>query len=384
MKLDHVVNIADLRTMAKRRLPSAVFDLLDGAAGDEVTERSNRSSFSSIEFRPRPFVDVSKRDLSTLVFGQRISMPVMLAPTGAGRVAHRSAELAVAEAASAADTIYMQSTVTGFPLEDVAAAASRPLWYQLYLPPDRSATVNMLKRVADSGYTGLSITIDTPIFGNRERDMHNRVTMPMKITPKLLAQGAVRPRWAMDFMRGNLSGSVPLLARMRPGKHMMSMTATSSQILATQWPVTLEDIEFVRSNWEGPLLVKGVIGTGVADRLASLGVDGVIVSNHGGRQLDGVPAAISVLPDIVDEADGRFDVFLDGGIRRGADVVKAVALGAKAVFIGRPYLYGLAAGGEAGVERALRIFYNEIDRTMALLGARTIDELDRSLIRGAQ
>jgi isopentenyl diphosphate isomerase/L-lactate dehydrogenase-like FMN-dependent dehydrogenase len=376
MKLEQAVNIADLRRMAKRRLPPPVFDLIDGAAGDETTMNRNEQAFRDIAFRPRPFVDVSERDLSTDVFGERISFPVMLAPTGAGRVAHKEAELAVAAAAASADTIYMQSTVTTFRPEDVAQASSRPLWYQLYLPHSRDETSALLDRVKSIGYSALAVTIDTAAFGNRERDAHNRLAIPARITPRLVAQGISRPSWSWDFLRGNLS-----ITRAKRGQpQRLTVTATQNQILATQWPVTLEDLKFVRDTWNGPLLVKGLMRADEVDELAGLGLDGVIVSNHGGRQLDGVPATIDVLPSVVEAAAGRMEIYLDGGIRRGVDVVKAIALGAKAVFIGRPYLYGLAAGGEQGVSAALRMLHNEVDLTMALLGCRAVCDIDRSVV----
>lgn len=377
MKLERAVNIDDLRRIAARRLPPPVMDMLAGGAGDELTLDRNTSAFADITFRPRPFIDVSTRDTSTDVFGTRIDIPVMLAPTGAGRVAHPQAELAVARGAADAGTIYMQSTVTSYTLEDVAEASARPLWFQLYLPPERSELKTVLDRVQRAGYSALSVTIDTPAFGNRERDAHNRVTIPARITPKLVVQGATRPAWSMEFLRGNLA----LRGKIGTNKvRQLSPTATQSQILATQWPVTWDDLKLVRDLWPGPLMVKGLMRADECRQLVDVGVDGVVVSNHGGRQLDGLPATVEVLPSIVQAADGRLDVYLDGGVRRGVDVVKAIALGAKAVFVGRPYLYGLAAGGQEGVAHALEIFRREIDLAMALLGCRTVAEITPDLV----
>jgi isopentenyl diphosphate isomerase/L-lactate dehydrogenase-like FMN-dependent dehydrogenase len=353
--------------------------MLDGAAGDEISSRRNREGFERITFRPRPLVDVSKRTTSTHVFGQEISMPVMLAPTGAGRLAYRYAELAVAKAAGEAGTIYMQSTVTAFPLEEVARVATGPLWYQLYLPHSPKETEEMLNRVSAAGYKALSITIDTPIFGNRERDRHNRLSIPQRITPRLVFEGMTRPAWTAEFIRGNFS---PSALRGRPPKNLrLSSTATQQAIIATQWPVTWDDVRRVREWWHGPLLIKGIMRADECEQFLDYGVDGFVVSNHGGRQLDGVPGTIEVLPEVVEAVAGRAQVFLDGGVRRGEDAIKALALGATAVFVGRPYLYGLAAAGQEGVKRVLELLHGDIDRTMALLGLRTLDEIDGSFVR---
>jgi isopentenyl diphosphate isomerase/L-lactate dehydrogenase-like FMN-dependent dehydrogenase len=378
VKLDRTVNIGDFRKIAKRRLPTVAFDMIDGAAGDEITLRRNRDGFDRIAFKPRLLADVSKRTTSTTVFGRQITMPIMLAPTGAGRIAHRYAELAVARAATAAGTIYMQSTVTAFPLEEVTKAATGPLWYQLYLPHTPDETAAMLARVAAAGYAALAITVDTPIFGNRERDRYNRLSLPLRITPRLLYQGMSRPLWAAEFLRGNMSLNA-LRGRM-DRNNRLSPTATQNAIIATQWPVTWDDIKRVRDLWKGPLLIKGVMRADECAQLVDNGVDGLIVSNHGGRQLDGVRGSIDVLPEVVAAVGDRAAVFLDGGVRRGEDALKAVALGATAVFVGRPYLFGLVAAGEAGVARVLEIFRGDIDRSMALLGVRNISELDKSFV----
>lgn len=377
MKFHDVVTTDDLREVARRRVPRVVFDMLDGGAGDEYTLDRNRQGFAEITFRPKPFVDVASRDLSVEVYGDRISVPFMLAPTGAGRAASPLAELAVARAASSAGTIYMQSTVTSYSLEDVAAAAARPLWYQLYLPPNRDETRAMLDRVEHAGYSALSLTVDTPVFGNRERDAHNKVTVPLQLRPGLVIEGLSRPAWSAQFVRGNLS----LGGRLGTNKvRQLSPTVTQGQIIATQWPVTLDDVKMVRDLWKGPLLIKGLMRADELPELAGIGVDGVVVSNHGGRQLDGVPGTIEVLPEFVSAAGPSMDVFLDGGIRRGTDIVKALAIGARAVFIGRPYLYGLAAAGEEGVARAIAILSAEVDKTLALLGCRSIDEVTADLV----
>ncbi|WP_232794297.1 MULTISPECIES: alpha-hydroxy acid oxidase [Pseudofrankia] len=382
--MQDAINVEDFRGLARRRLPRAVFDALEGGAGDEVSLRRNRAAFDRIEFRPRPLADVAKRDLSTTVFGERLSMPIMLAPTGASRLARSAAEIAVARAAARADVVYMQSTVAAFPLEDVAASSTGSLWYQLYLPPDRAELGDLVRRIAAAGYRALAITIDTSILGNRERDTRNRL-MSRPPRPGIVLQGASKPAWTADFLRGKADYLRGRLGAARSdGPSQLSLDQTRKTITAASDCVTWEDVERVRSLWKGPLIIKGLMRGDECDRFVELGVDGVVVSNHGGRQLDGVPATIDILPEVVDAAAGRLTVFLDGGVRRGNDAAKALALGAAGVFVGRPYLYGLAAGGEAGVVRMIELLREELDRAMALLGAATVADLDRTLVSGAR
>jgi isopentenyl diphosphate isomerase/L-lactate dehydrogenase-like FMN-dependent dehydrogenase len=377
VRLNRAVNLADVRTAARRRLPRAVFDTIDGGADDEVTLRRNEAAFQDLLITPRPFVDVTTRTTRTEVLGQPVALPVLLAPTGGARVAHRHAELAVAAAAAARDTIYVQSTVTSYALEDVAAVGGGRAWYQLYLPERRSDTPAMVERVAAAGYRVLVLTVDTPVFGGRERDRRNGTVLPVRIRPRLALQGATRPAWAWDFVRGTARLPGPWA-----GTRGLSVLATQEQILASPSPVTWADLASVRALWPGPLVVKGVLGPEQCQRLVDEGVDGVVVSNHGGRQLDGVPATIEALPAVVDAVAGRAEVFLDGGVRRGTDVLKALALGARAVMVGRPYLFGLAAGGQAGVEKVLDLLRLELDRAMALSGCATVQDVDRRLVTG--
>lgn len=381
MKLRNAVNIDDLRRMAKRRLPEMVFDALDGGADDEISLRANRRAYEQILFRPRPLVDVSKRDCSTTVFGERISMPIMLSPTGSARLVSPQAELTLARVAGQTGISYTHSTVASFSPEDVAGAASGPLWFQLYLPPDRDVATRLIERVQDAGYRALVLTIDTPVRGNRERDAHNRFALPYKVTPHLVAEGLSRPVWSTRFLRHNVR-----LRRSRPTSRKparLSLRQVESALISARWPATWEDLSFVRGLWRGPLLVKGIMRPDECGELISRGVDGIVVSNHGGRQLDSVPATIEVLHSIVEAVRGQAEVYVDGGVRRGSDVVKALALGARACFIGRPYLYGLAAGGEAGLIRALEILRLEVDRSMALLGCPTIADIGSDLVTSA-
>ncbi|MBB3082041.1 alpha-hydroxy acid oxidase [Geodermatophilus sabuli] len=371
MRLRSAVNLADVREAARRRLPRPVFDMIDGGADDELTLARNEAAFREIRLRPRVLADVSAVDPAVELFGRRVSLPVLLAPTGGGRIAHRRAELAVAAAAAAQDTVYVQSTVTGYPLEEVSRAGGGGLWYQLYLPSTREETRTALDRVAAAGYRVLVLTVDTPVFGGRERDRRNGFGLPVRPTPGMLLHGASRPAWAVEFLRGNLPTR-------RDGR--LSAWATQRQILASPRPVTWADLAFVRGLWDGPLVVKGVLRSEEVPRLLDSGADGVVVSNHGGRQLDGVQATVEALPAVVDAVAGRVPVLLDGGVRRGTDVLKALALGATAVLVGRPYLYGLAAGGQAGVEHVLELLRAELLRAMALTGSRTPGDVDRGLL----
>ena len=373
MKVQDAVTVADVERMARRRLPKVIYDVIAGGAGDEVSLRANRAALEHITFRPRALGHAAMPELGTTVLGDEVSMPVLLAPTGAGRVVSSDAELAVARAARRAGTIYMQSSVTSFPLEDVAQAGSGPLWFQLYLPRERRELQPLLARIAAAGYTSLAITVDTPVFGNRDRDARSGI-LGSGISTRFLLQGALHPRWAVEFVRANV------MTRPTGGARRMSRAETAATILASACPVGPQDVEVVRDLWQGPLLIKGVMRADDCAGLIDLGVEGIVVSNHGGRQLDGVPATIDVLASVVDAVDGRAEVFVDGGFRRGTDVVKALALGARAVFVGRPYLYGLAAAGQSGVEVILEMFRAEVGRTMALVGAARICDIDRSLV----
>jgi len=371
-------NISDVRLAARRRLPRVAFDVIDGGAADEITLRANTAAFRSIRFRPRPLEDVSKRDLGIEVFGTRISMPVMLAPTGAGRIVNRSAELEVARAALRAGTVYVQATGSSYPYEAVAEASDGTAWFQMYVPPTRPELEALLDRIGQAGFKALVLAIDTPVFGTRERDTKNHFTVPFKLRPGHLAQGIVKPAWTIEFLRGNVGpGMVPS----RYGQARTSLKESQEALLAAAYPVTWEDVAAVRRGWPGRLLIKGIMRPDECPRLVEeFGVDGLIVSNHGGRQLDGVPATIEVLPAVVEAVGGRIPVFLDGGVRRGGDVLKAVALGATAVLVGRPYLYGLAWAGGEGVSRVLEILRAEVDRDLALLGCRSVGEVDRGFV----
>lgn len=377
--MDPPLNLDDFRRIARRRLPSVIFDAVAGGAGDEWAVRRNRAAFASVSFRPKSLVDVTKRSVATCLFGQEMSLPVLLAPTGVGQIIRRDAELAVARAAARANAIYVQATLTSCPLEEVASAAGDgTLWYQLYVPPSRDETEAVLERVARARYKALIITVDTPTLGAHERDRRNELTIPVKASPRLVWEGMSRPAWSMEFIRANH----PLSLRKRV-QGRLSPAGTPSAIAAAQWPVTSDDIRFVRRRWDGPLLVKGIMRSDECAQYLDLGVDGFVVSNHGGRQLDNLPGTFDVLAEVVDAVAGRAPVLLDGGIRRGEDVLKAIAMGASAVLVGRPYLFALAVGGQVGVEQMIEMLRVEIDRAMALLGVCSPDALDRTFLNVA-
>jgi isopentenyl diphosphate isomerase/L-lactate dehydrogenase-like FMN-dependent dehydrogenase len=374
-RMSNVVSVDEMRIRA-RRLPRAVFDVIDGGATDEVTLRANRTAFDRIWLRPRLLADVHDRDISTTVLGQPISMPLMLDPCGFAWMANSGGELAVARAAAKANTIFVVSGAASYPLEVIAQAASGPLWYQLYLAEDRQVAEALIDRVERAGYPVLCVTLDSAVSAKRERDFRNKVTVPLKISPRLLLSGISNPIWAKDFLLGKVGrqGDAPSLSGLRTALWNLANTVQSMNA------VTAADLEWIRGRWKGKLVVKGVMRGEECSRMVDIGVDGIVVSNHGGRNLDGVRPAIEVLPEVVNEVHGRVEVFVDGGIRRGTDVMKALALGARACLIGRPYMFGLAAGGEEGVARVLQILRDEIDQTMGHMGCATVRDIDQSLI----
>lgn len=372
--LARAASIDDLREIARRRLPAGCFDWADGGANAEVTLRANRSAFERIGLRARQLVDVSSRDQSTTVCGSDVSSPILLAPVGLAGIIRPGAEALAARAAGGFGTVYCLSSGSSVPLEAVAAAATGPLWFQAYLWRG-GVYEQLIRRAAASGYETLVVTVDTPVSARRRRDIRNGFTIPPSFSTRQWLQNFVRhPGWTWDFLRA-------------PEVGFANLSATSGRAPVAEMMDRLHDpsatdvqLSGVRDLWSGRLLVKGILSADDAVRALACGADGVIVSNHGGRQLDGAPATLAVLPEVVEAVGSRSAVLIDGGIRSGADVVKAIALGADAVLIGRPYLYGAAVGGEDGVLHALQILYDEVDTCLGLLGRTTIRELDRSAI----
>jgi isopentenyl diphosphate isomerase/L-lactate dehydrogenase-like FMN-dependent dehydrogenase len=375
-----IYSVGDARRRAARAVPRALFDYIDGGADDEVTLRENLQAFREVTFRPRMGVPTGEPRTSTTLVDTPLSTPVLLAPCGLVRFMHPDGAPGVARAASAMGTLSVLSTVAGTSLEDVATSTSGPKWYQLYSPGGRPQTDELVQRAQRAGYTGIVVTIDTPALGHRERDVRHGVTQPFRFSPmsagRLAAQVALRPRWLAGMARAAIGARASGEVADGPGADSGAPTARLVAMGAS--PFSWEDVAAIRSPWSGTLAVKGVLTPDDARRAVDAGSDVVIVSNHGGRQLDGAPASFRVLPAIVDALAGDAAVVLDSGIRRGSDVVKALAAGADAVMIGRAYLYGLAAGGEPGVRRILEVLHDEMVRTMSLMGCSSVSDLDRT------
>ena len=375
-----VVNVWDLRRIAQKRVPRVVFDYLDGGAEGEVTLRENCRAFEDVTFRPRQAVAFPKTDLRTTVLGHELALPFMLAPVGYSRLMHPGGEVVAAKAAGAAGTGYILSTISGHKLENVKAATSGPAWYQLYLVGGREAAEGAMERARNAGFSALVITVDTAVAGMRERDPRNglKELMSGSVFAKIpfLPQIVSRPGWLMAFLR---DGMVPDLQNVViPGEGPMPMIDVAASLALSA--VTWADLKWIRENWKGPIVVKGVLIAEDARRAVDEGAAAVVVSNHGARQLDQVSATIRALPEIVTAVGGQTEVLMDGGVRRGSDVVKALCLGARAVLIGRAYAYGLAAAGEAGVARAIKILRDDVERTLRLLGCGSVAELNGSYV----
>ena len=375
-----VVCVEDLRPMARRRVPRAVFDYLDGGAEGEVTLRENCRAFEDLTFRPRHAVALAECDLHTRVLGHDLSLPVMLAPVGYSRLMHPGGEVAAAGAAGRAGTAYILSTVSGHKLEHVKAASKGPVMYQLYLMGGRAAAEAAIERARVAGFAALVVTIDTAVAGIRERDHRNG--MKELVGPGLLAKVPFLPEilshpgWLVGFLRDG--GIQPLPNVVIPGQGPMPLLDVAAALASST--VTWADLKWIRAAWRGPIVVKGVLTAEDARRAVDEGAVAISVSNHGGRQLDGVQASVRALPEVVAAVGDRVEVWMDGGVRRGADVVKALCLGARAVLCGRAYAYGLCAAGEAGVDRALEILRADLDRTLRLLGCPSVSALDRSYL----
>lgn len=375
-----VVSIADLRCLARKRVPKVVFDYIDGGADGEVTLRENRRVFDDVSFRPRHAVAIPSCDLRTRVLGSELLLPVLLAPVGYLRMMNPGGEVAAARAAGAAGTIFTLSTVSGHRLEDVKAASVGPVWYQLYLMGGREATRGAIQRARAAGFTALVVTIDTPIAGLRERDFRNgmkellgaNLIARAPFLPQLLA----RPGWLAAFL---LDGGLPKLPNIViPGQGSMELKEVPN-VMARQ-ALSWADLSWIRKEWDGPIVIKGVITGEDARRAVDEGAVAVIVSNHGGRQLDCVSATLRALPEVVTAVNGKAEILMDSGIRRGTDIIKAICLGARAVLCGRAFAYGLAAAGEAGVTCALEILRADLERALKLLGCSSLSALDRSYV----
>jgi len=375
-----VINIEDLRRLAHRRVPRVVFDYLDGGAEDEVTLRENCRAFEAITLRPRQCVTFEKCATSTRVLSHELSLPAMLAPIGYSRLMHPGGEVAAARVAAEFGTGYILSTISGHSLENVKAASSGPVWFQLYLLGGREAAEAVLERARRAGFSALVVTIDTPVAGMRERDYRNGMKELLGRSPfqkiPFLSQILARPGWLASFL---LDGGIPKLENVivlgGGAIRLQDVTAALSRA-----GVTWTDFEWIRKAWPGPIVVKGVLTGDDAARALDVGANAIVVSNHGGRQLDTAAAALRALPEVVAAVHGRAEVLMDGGVRRGSDIVKAICLGARAVLVGRAYAYGMAAAGEAGIRRALEILRADFERTMRLIGCPSVSELSPAFV----
>ena len=371
-------SIEALRLAAKRRLPRAVFDFIDGGAEDELTLRENRAAFEKVRLLRKVLVDVSQISTETSILGKTAKLPIAIAPTGAIGFGWRGGDIAVARAAAAFGIPFSLSTTATASIETIAEAAPGRLWFQAYFLKDREFTFGLIERARRAGYDTLMVTADLPVGGKRERDFRNDFSIPFRFTPKNMLDFATRPAWALDMLLRGVPSLENLVGMAEGGADTRNLVSSvgRNQDAALDWEV----IKRVRGAWPGKLLIKGVVLPEDAERAVSLGCDGVIVSNHGGRQLDSEVASFDALPGVARAIGGRSAVLMDGGIRRGSDVFKALARGAQAVMVGRATFYGVCAGGEAGATRALEILSDELTRTMQLCGARSVADIGPDLI----
>jgi L-lactate dehydrogenase (cytochrome) len=368
---------ADLLRSARRALPRTIFDFIAGGAEDEVALRRNREAFDRLEFRPRMLRGPARVEMATTILGVPCAAPLALAPTGLTGLIHPGAEPAVARAAESVELPYALATMSSVPLEETAAEIAGPKIFQLYMLRDREVCARLLERARAAGCTALILTVDSQVSGVRERDLRNGLTIPPTIRPRVLADGLLHPSWSWSFLRGREI----TFANLDFAAGRESLVGYVARELDTS--IDWDTLDWVRANWPGTLAVKGILAAADAREAVGRGADAIVVSNHGGRQLGTVEPPIAALPAVVAAVGGEAEVLVDSGVRRGADVVKALALGARGCLVGRPYLYGLGAAGEAGVVRSLEILVEEIRRTMVLIGAPRLEELDATLLTPA-
>ena len=378
-RLQRAANISDLRRLAKRRLPAGIFDYIDGAAEDEVTMHRNTAAFSKYDFVPRVLRDVSDIDTSSSFLGQNLKYPIIFSPTGFTRIADSEGELAVARVAARHQLPYCLSTLSTRSIEEVSAVSAGSKWFQVYVWRDRELVKDMLARAQREGYEAIMLTVDTAVLGKRERDVRRGFTLPPTLGLETILDGIMHPAWTWDFVRhdpitfANISTS---------SKAATGTAVTLSDFISEQFDPALSwnDIAWFREHWNGPIILKGVQSVADAVQAQQMGVDAVALSNHGGRQLDSAPTPLDLLAPVSEATGGTLPLICDGGIRRGSDIIKAIALGASVCTMGRTYLYGLGAAGEAGVEKALTLLTSDLERTMALCGVRSLAEITPELV----
>lgn len=373
-----ITTIEDLRVLAKRRVPRMFYDYADAGSWTESTYRANEADFARIKFRQRVAVNLENRSLKSTMIGQEVAMPVALAPTGLTGMQHADGEILAARAAEKVGVPFTLSTMSICSIEDVASRTSRPFWFQLYVMKDRDFINRLIDRAKAARCSALVLTLDLQVLGQRHKDLRNGMTAPPKLTIPNMINLATKPRWCWNILRtprrqfGNIVGHASSVS------DMSSLSSWTSQQFDPR--LSWDDVAWIKDRWGGKLIIKGIMDAEDAHLAVKSGADALIVSNHGGRQLDGAQSSIGALPGIVDEVGSKIEVHMDGGVRSGQDVIRALALGAKGVYIGRPFLYGLGAMGEAGVARCLEIIRNELDLTMAFCGLRDVRDVDRNIL----
>jgi L-lactate dehydrogenase (cytochrome) len=383
MRLEYVVNVDEFRSIARRRLPRMIFDFVDGGAEDELTLRANARAFDRISFRPSALVDVRKRSIETAFCGIGSSMPIVVGPAGLTRIVHPGGELAVSAAASSNGVPYVVTPWSSYTMEELAkVSVPELLWFEVHPMSDADLRGSLIKRAAANGFGALVYLVDSALSGRRERELKRGISFPPRYSVRNVLDAARRPRWSLGYVRNAhkmVARNIQEEARRSLFPKVPPLADVGKRIASTRG--TWEDLAEVRGQWSSPLAVKGIMSRQDAVRAVDAGADMIIVSNHGGRQLDGLPSTIDVLPEIVDAVGSSVTVLVDGGVRRGTHVAKAMALGAKGCLIGRPYHYGLAAAGESGVQRVLELFATELSLTLGLLGLTDIDQLDLNCVR---
>ena len=373
--MEDILTIADMKARAKRRVPKMFFDYADSGAYTEGTYQANEDDFQKVKLRQRVLVDMANRSLASEMLGEKVSMPVALAPTGMTGMQHANGEMLAAQAAEEFGIPFTLSTMSICSIEDVASVTTKPFWFQLYVMQDRDFVLNLIDRAKAAGCSALVLTLDLQIQGQRHKDIRNGLSAPPKFTPKHVWQMATRPLWCAQMLGTKRRTFGNIVGHAKSVTDLTSLSVWTSEQFDPH--LSWKDVAWIKERWGGKLILKGILDEEDARMAVSTGADAIIVSNHGGRQLDGAPSTISMLPRIVDAVGGHIEVHLDGGIRSGQDVLKALCYGAKGTYIGRPFLYGLGAGGKRGVTRALEIIRKELDTTMALCGERDVRNLSR-------
>jgi L-lactate dehydrogenase (cytochrome) len=370
--------IDDLKALARRRVPRMFFDYADSGSWTESTYRANEEDFQRIKFRQRVAVNMENRSIASTMIGEKVAMPVAIAPTGLTGMQHADGEILAARAAERFGIPFTLSTMSICSIEDIAAATTRPFWFQLYVMKDRDFINRLIDRAKAANCSALVITLDLQILGQRHKDLRNGLSAPPKPTLKTLLNLATKPQWCLGMLGTQRRSFGNIVGHARNVSDLSSLSAWTAQQFdpALSW----NDVEWIKKRWGGKIILKGILDAEDARLAVETGADALIVSNHGGRQLDGAPSSIAALPEIVDAVGSSIEVHLDGGIRSGQDVVKALALGAKGTYIGRAFLYGLGAMGEAGVTRCLQIIGNELDLTMAFCGLRDVHDIDKKIL----